>query len=52
MIENTVLSNLIFNESYYRKVYPYIKDEYFDDSSLKKIFDTYSTYVEEYKAPH
>lgn len=51
MIEQTVISNLVFNEEYYRKVYPYIKDEYFDDSSLKKIFDTYSTYVEEYKQP-
>ena len=51
MIETTVLSNLVYNEEYFRKVYPYIKGEYFDDSSLKKIFDTYSTYVEEYKSP-
>jgi len=51
MIETTVLSNLIFNEEYYRKVYPYIKDEYFDDQSYKKIFSTYSEYVEQYKAP-
>ena len=51
MIETTVLANLIFNEEYYRKVYPYIKGEYFDDNNLKKIFDTYSTYVEEYKSP-
>lgn len=51
MIETTVLSNLIFNEAYYRKVYPYIKDEYFDDSSMKKIFSTYTEYVEQYKAP-
>ena len=51
MIETTVLSNLIFNEEYYRKVYPYIKDEYFDDQSYKKIFSTYSEYVELYKAP-
>ena len=51
MIEQTVLSNLIFNEDYYRKVYPYIKPEYFDDGSLKKIFDTYSNYVDEYKEP-
>lgn len=51
MIEKTVLSNLIFNEAYYRKVYPYIKPEYFDDNNLKKIFDTYSTYVDEYKEP-
>ena len=51
MIETTVISNLIFNEDYYRKVYPYIKGEYFDDGSLKKIFDTYSEYVDEYKLP-
>ena len=51
MIEKTVLSNLVFNEDYYRKVYPYIKADYFDDNSLKKIFDAYSHYVEEYKEP-
>tara|TARA_B110000503_G_scaffold58741_1_gene93925 strand:- start:1419 stop:2846 length:1428 start_codon:yes stop_codon:yes gene_type:complete len=51
MIEKTVLSNLVFNEDFYRKVYPYIKVDYFDDNNLKKIFDTYSTYVEEYKMP-
>lgn len=51
MIEKTVLANLIFNEDYFRKVYPYIKPEYFDDNSLKKIFDTYSGYVDEYKSP-
>ena len=51
MIEKTVLSNLVFNDDYYRKVYPYIKEDYFDDSSFKKIFDTYSEYVEEYKSP-
>ena len=51
MIETTVISNLIFNEDYYRKVYPYIKGEYFDDGGLKKIFDTYSAYVDEYKMP-
>ena len=51
MIEKTVLANLIFNEDYFRKVYPYIKQEYFDDNGLKKIFDTYSGYVDEYKSP-
>ena len=51
MIEKTVLANLIFNEDYFRRVYPYIKSEYFDDGSLKKIFDTYSYYVDEYKEP-
>lgn len=51
MIEKTVISNLVFNEDYYRKVYPYVQVEYFDDNSLKKIFETYSTYVEEFKEP-
>ena len=51
MIEKTVLSNLVFNEDYYRRVYPYIKSEYFDDNNIKKIFDTYSKYIEEFKEP-
>jgi replicative DNA helicase len=51
MLEKTILSNLVFNEDYYRRVYPYIKQDYFEDSDLKKVFDTYSTYVEQYKEP-
>ena len=51
MIENTVLANLIFNDDYYRRVYPYIKSEYFDDNTQKKIFETYSHYVDEFKEP-
>ena len=51
MIEKTVLTNLIFNEDYYRRVFPYIKSDYFDDLTQKKIFDTYSEYVDEFKEP-
>ena len=51
MIETTILSNLILNEDYYRKVYPYLKEEYFDDNNLGKIFNTFSLYVEDYKEP-
>jgi replicative DNA helicase len=51
MIENTVISNLVFNEDYFRKVYPYVKEDYFDDNNLKKVFNTYSEHVEEYKTP-
>ena len=47
MIEATVLSNLVFNEDYFRKVYPYIKAEYFEDHNLQKVFNTYSDYVDE-----
>lgn len=51
MIEKTILSNLIYNEDYCRKVFPYVKEEYFDDNSLRKIFSTYAEYMNEYKEP-
>jgi replicative DNA helicase len=51
MIEKAILSNLIYNDDYCRKVFPYIKEEYFDDNSLRKIFSTYAEYVNEYKEP-
>ena len=51
MIEKTILSNLIYNEDYCRKVFPYVKEEYFEDNSLRKIFSTYAEYVNEYKEP-
>ncbi len=48
MLEQTILSNLIFNEDYCKKVYPFIKEEYFDDNSYKKIFNTFSSYINKY----
>lgn len=51
MLEKTILSNLILNEDYYRKVHPYIKEDYFEDTNIKKVFSTYSRYVEQYKEP-
>lgn len=51
MIEQTILSNLLYNTEYFQKVYPYIKDEYFDEEAHRKIFTTYSEYVEQYKQP-
>lgn len=51
MLEKTILSNLILNEEFCRKVFPYIKEEYFEESSLKKIFSTFSEYVTKYKSP-
>lgn len=49
MLEQTILSNLLYNDEYCRKVFPYIKDEYFDDEELRKIFTTYASYVNTYK---
>ena len=51
MLEKTILSNLILNEEYSRKVYPYLKEDYFDDNAFRKIFSTCSEYVEQYKEP-
>jgi archaellum biogenesis ATPase FlaH len=51
MLEKTILSNLLYNDDFSRKVTPYIKDEYFDDPSIKTIFQSFSEYVAEYKEP-
>lgn len=51
MLEKTILSNLVFNEEYSRKVFPYIKPDYFDDNNISKIFSTYAEYVEQFKEP-
>jgi replicative DNA helicase len=50
MLETTILSNLIHNDEYQKKVFPYIKEEYFEDNALRKIFLTFADYVEQYKA--
>lgn len=51
MIEKTILSNLILNEEYSRKVFPYLKEDYFDDIAFRKLFSTAVDYVEKYKEP-
>ena len=51
MLENVILANLIHNEDYTRKVFPYLKEEYFEEYHIKKIFATYSEYVNVYKEP-
>lgn len=51
MLEKTIISNLIYNSEFSRKVYPYIKEEYFDDQGIKKIFSSYSEYVDKYNSP-
>lgn len=49
MIEKTIFSNLLYNESYCRRVFPYIKEDYFDDIHLKVLYDSFKTYVDQYK---
>lgn len=48
MIEKTILSNLIQNEDYIRKVVPYLKPEYFHDYTDRKIFSLVFSYFEKY----
>ena len=51
MIEKTILSNLLYNEDFCRKVIPYLREEYFEEQSHKKIFSSFVEYVDKYKEP-
>ena len=51
-IENTIIKNLIQNETYTRKVIPFIKSEYFTESSEKLVFEEIVKYFDKYtKSP-
>ena len=49
-IERTVLSNLIHNEEYTRRVLPFIKEEYFSDRLEKILFTEIHNFVNKYNA--
>lgn len=46
-IETSILKGLLYDETYTRKVFPYLKDEYFD-GIYKEIFQLYSSFFEKY----
>jgi replicative DNA helicase len=48
MIEKTLLGHLLYNESYARKVIPYLKEDYFADRSSKVIYDLIDSHVKRY----
>ena len=48
MIETTVLSNLLHNEQYMRKVIPFLKDEYFEDHAHKAVYGYIRDYIDSY----
>lgn len=50
-LETLILNNLLKDETYLRKVLPFIRDEYFIDWSERKVFHTIQKFVEEYNAP-
>jgi len=50
-IETQILSNLINDETYVRKVIPFLKEEYFSDSEDRKVFTVIKDFVEKYNSP-
>lgn len=47
-MEKTILSHLIYNEKYGRKVLPFIKSEYFQSDTDKTVFDLIHSYATKY----
>jgi replicative DNA helicase len=47
-ITKTILRNLVHNEDYFRKVYPYLKDDYFSDPADRIIFSLIKLHIEKY----
>lgn len=48
MIEQTILAGMLHNESYVRKVLPFLKDEYFDDQNEKFVYGQIKSYIDQY----
>ena len=48
MIEQTILSGLIGNDDYARKVLPFLTKEYFEDFSERELYQTIHDYIEQY----
>lgn len=50
-LEKTIIENLVNNETYLRKVVPFIKTEYFKDKAEEIIVDEYLKFFNEYNLP-
>lgn len=48
-LEHTILKNLIYNETYMRKVLPFLRPEYFKDPIERIVFNEIILFVEKYK---
>lgn len=51
MFENVVISNLINNENYTRKVLAFLKKEYFEDSRNGMVYEIIEDFVNKYTKP-
>ena len=49
--EQLILRNLIHNEDYLRKVLPFLKNDYFSDTTERLIFDEITKFTENYNVP-
>jgi replicative DNA helicase len=49
-IEKTILQSLIYNEAYMRKVFPFLKSEYFTDQIDAKMFSTIAKFIATYNS--
>ena len=49
-IEVLILRNLLYNEKYLRKVLPFIKPDYFEDSNQKVVYEEIFNYVNQYNS--
>ena len=47
-IEFLILKNLLHNEDYLRKVVPFLKGEYFQDSNQKIVYEEIFNFVTQY----
>ena len=50
-VEFLILRNLLYNEDYIRKVIPFLKSEYFEDTNQKIVFQEISSFVHQYNQP-
>ena len=50
-IETLILSNLIYNDEYLRKVIPFLNKEYFKENIHKAIFREIESFVSDYNSP-
>jgi replicative DNA helicase len=50
-VEFLILRNLLHNETYLRKVIPFIKSEYFEDNNQKVVFEEILKFVQQYNEP-
>ena len=50
-VEFLILRNLLYNEEYVRKVLPFVRADYFEDTNQRVVFEEISSFVNEYNEP-